>query len=369
MYSLPIFVSTFVKMKKTVIPSFVQHIIPWYLENKRDLPWRNTQDPYAIWISEIILQQTRVQQGMSYYHALLHQFPTVQDLANAPQDQLFRIWQGLGYYSRARNLQLGAQLIADEYQGNFPKSYDEWLQVPGVGPYTAAAVSSFAYDFPKAAVDGNVLRWVSRYLGSKDPIDLPTTKKNIQLLLDDWIQHASPHIFNQASMEFGAILCAPKNPNCGVCPLNEECQAFKNDWVDAIPVKEKKIKTSNLYLYAALVTNKKEQMMLEKRPPQGIWGNLYTLPFLSFDTEVPMEEALAQFKERFPNSNNWKLETPEPIIHLLTHRRMHVYIFSNLLDVMPKNAYKFGSWISKDEAKGLGFPRVFEKFLTHKGHL
>jgi A/G-specific adenine glycosylase len=368
MYSLPIFVSTFVKMKKTVIPSFVQHIIPWYLDNKRDLPWRNTRDPYAIWISEIILQQTRVQQGMNYYHELLRQFPTVQDLANAPEDQLFRVWQGLGYYSRARNLQLGAKLIAHEL-GSFPKTYEEWLKIPGVGPYTAAAVASFAHDFPKAAVDGNVLRWVSRFLGSKDPIDSPSTKKNIQLLLDDWIQHASPHVFNQASMEFGAMLCTPKKPQCAVCPLQEECQSFLNGWVDEIPVKDKKIKSSNLYLYAALITNQQDQILLEKRPQRGIWGNLYTLPFFSFDAEIGREQALQQLNEKFPTQNNWKLETPEPIIHLLTHRRMHVYIFSNLLDVMPKNAHKFGSWISKDEAKELGFPRVFEKFLAHKGHL
>lgn len=369
MYSLPIFVSTFVKMKKTVIPSFVQHIIPWYLENKRDLPWRNTQDPYAIWISEIILQQTRVQQGMSYYHALLHQFPTVQDLANAPQDQLFRVWQGLGYYSRARNLQLGAQLIAGENQGKFPKSYDEWLQVPGVGPYTAAAVSSFAYDFPKAAVDGNVLRWVSRYLGSREPIDSPTAKKHIQSLLDEWIQLAPPHVFNQASMEFGAMLCTPKKPQCNQCPLQEECQTFLNGWVDEIPVKQKKTKSTDIYLFAALIKNKQNEILIEKRPSQGIWGNLYTLPFFQCPESISFESAMKTLNGTFPNLNTWKLETPEPIIHLLTHRRMHVYIFSNLLDVMPENAYKFGLWISKKEAKNLGFPRVFEKFLTHRGHL
>jgi A/G-specific adenine glycosylase len=356
-------------MKKTAIPSFVQQVIPWYLDNKRPLPWRDTRDPYAIWISEIILQQTRVQQGMAYYHSLLEQFPTVQDLANAPEDQLFRAWQGLGYYSRARNLQLAAKKIAGELGGIFPTTFEEWLTIPGVGPYTAAAVSSFAFDFPKAAVDGNVLRWVSRYLGSKDPIDLNSTKKNIQNLLDEWIPFASPHVFNQASMEFGAMLCTPKKPLCSFCPLMEECQAYQNDWVNTIPVKEKKIKSTPQYLYAALIANTNQKFLVEKRPEQGIWGNLYTLPFLTFDQEQPLDEMLAQLDSKYETRTAWALETPQPIIHLLTHRKMHVYIFSNLLDVMPKNEHKFGHWISNEEAKGLGFPRVFEKFLTHKGHL
>jgi A/G-specific adenine glycosylase len=369
MYSLPIFVSTFVKMKKTAIPSFVQLVIPWYLDNKRPLPWRDTKDPYAIWISEIILQQTRVQQGMAYYHRLLEQFPTVQDLAHAPEDQLFRVWQGLGYYSRARNLQLAAKKIVGEHAGLFPTTYEEWLTLPGVGPYTAAAVSSFAFDFPKAAVDGNVLRWVSRYLGSKDPIDLNYTKKNIQTLLDEWIPFASPHLFNQASMEFGAMLCTPKKPLCAFCPLMEECQAYQNDWVNTIPVKEKKTKSTPQYLYAALITNANQKILVEKRPEQGIWGNLYTLPFLTFDQEQPLDDILAQLNSKFETQTAWALETPQPIIHLLTHRKMQVYIFSNLLDVMPKNEHKFGQWISNEEAKELGFPRVFEKFLTHKGHL
>lgn len=369
MYSLPIFVSTFVKMKKRAIPSFVSLVIPWYLENKRDLPWRNTTDPYSIWISEIILQQTRVQQGLSYYHSLLQEFPTVQELAKAPEDKLFRVWQGLGYYSRARNLQLGAKLIAENLHGNFPKNFDDWLKVPGVGPYTAAAVSSFAFNFPKAAVDGNVLRWVSRYLGSKDPIDLPIAKKQIQNLLDEWIQLAPPHLFNQASMEFGAMLCTPKKPQCPQCPLQGECQAFLNGWVDEIPVKQKKTKSTDVYLYAALIKNVENAIYVEKRPQQGIWGNLYTLPFFQSPESISFESAMKTLNGTFPNLNTWKLETPEPIIHLLTHRRMHVYIFSNLLDVMPQNAYKFGSWISKREAKNLGFPRVFEKFLTHTGHL
>jgi len=350
-------------MNSSLFEAFRRGVFPWYHHNRRDLPWRNTQDPYAIWLSEIILQQTRVQQGLPYYQAFLSELPTVFDLAAAHEDQIFRLWQGLGYYSRARNLHRTAKIIAAEWNGHFPNNWEELLKLPGIGPYTASAIASFAFDIPKAAVDGNVLRWMSRLMGSDAPIDLPATRNWIQSELDEWIQSASPHLFNQASMEFGALLCSPV-PKCAECPLQQHCVSFREGRIHEIPVKSKRKKVEERFLYAFFISNPNGHFAVEKRPSKGIWGNLYTFPLILQEMEWSEKEILAHIQ-----SQQWKIkplnQLPVPYLtsHLLTHRKLKVHIFSILLKNMPKNASIFERWISVEEAYGLGFPKVFEQFL------
>lgn len=354
-------------MKKQEIPAFNQYVIPWYSAHGRDLPWRQTRDPYAIWLSEIILQQTRVQQGMSYYHAFLEKFPQVEHLAKASEDEVFRVWQGLGYYSRARNLHKAAKTLFFDFNGDMPRTYEDWIKIPGVGPYTAAAVSSFAYDYPKAAVDGNVLRWVSRYLGSFAPIDSPKTRSEIQTVLDEWISHSSPHTFNQASMEFGAIICSPKKPSCEICPIQSSCISYQNNWMESIPVKANKTKVKEQGVFAVFLENSKGQWAVTKRTRGGIWQGLYTLPLVindEIDEKLGWQELTSHL-----NITTSQLQVQEiwKATHLLTHRKLQVHIFSVLLEDIEINTHKFEKWIDSTEADRIGFPKIFVDFLRHKG--
>ena len=206
-------------------------LIDWYHRHKRDLPWRNTRDAYKIWLSEIILQQTRVEQGLPYYERFIETFPNISALANAHEDDVLKLWQGLGYYSRARNLHAAAKQVLQEFNGNFPSTFNEIIALKGVGEYTAAAIASFAFDEKHPVLDGNVYRCIARLFGLHDPIDNAKSKKVFYDILWKEIEHANPHLFNQAIMEFGAMQCRPKNPDCGVCPFADQCYALKHNKV------------------------------------------------------------------------------------------------------------------------------------------
>src|SRR5476651_1274966 len=222
--------------------NFTESLAHWYTQNRRDLPWRNTTDPYTIWLSEIILQQTRVEQGMPYYYRFAEKYPTVGHFAAAHEDDILKLWQGLGYYSRGRNMLKTAQLVQQQYNGEFPKTYDELIKLKGVGEYTAAAISSFSSNEAKAVVDGNVYRVLARYFGIDEPINSTQGKKTFQAIADDLLNKQQPGQHNQAMMEFGAMLCKPKNPACGICPVRTGCHAFLNNAVTALPVKLNKLK-------------------------------------------------------------------------------------------------------------------------------
>ena len=222
--------------------SFSNTLIYWYLQNKRDLPWRKTKNPYFIWLSEIILQQTRVNQGLDYYNKFITSFPTVFELAEASEESVLKLWQGLGYYSRARNLHYSARYIVNELNGIFPKSYNELLKLKGVGDYTASAIASICFNEPTAVVDGNVYRVLARYFGLNTTINSTKGIKEFKELAQQLIPTEKPDIYNQAIMEFGAVQCKPQNPDCNVCPLNTSCVALQKDQVTAFPVKEKKLK-------------------------------------------------------------------------------------------------------------------------------
>ena len=276
---------TGINIEKTFWMSLLSDkIINWYKENKRDLPWRNTKNPYKIWISEIILQQTRVAQGYDYYCRFIERFPDFQTLADADEDEVMKYWQGLGYYSRARNLHEAARSIARE--GAFPDTYAEVRKMKGVGDYTAAAICSFAYDMPCAVVDGNVYRVISRWMGVEEPIDTNSGKKLFAELADELLDKAQPALYNQAIMDFGALQCVPSLPSCLFCPLSDSCVALQKGIVDELPCKKHKTKVSNRYFHYFYV-RAGAYTYIYKRGAGDIWHNLYEFPLI--ETEAPLD--------------------------------------------------------------------------------
>ena len=269
---------------------FSEILEKWYGENGRDLPWRATSNPYNIWISEIILQQTRVAQGYDYYCRFVNRFPDVFALAEASEDEVMSYWQGLGYYSRARNLHAAAKTVAS--LGAFPTDYKGIRALKGVGDYTAAAIASFAFGLPCAVVDGNVYRVLSRWMGIADPIDTAAGKKLFAALADELLDKAHPALYNQAIMDFGALQCTPASPDCNRCPLADSCVALQQQTIDSLPVKQHKTKTRDrffIYLYVHAGTSS----YIRKRPEGDIWCNLYELPLIETDTELKEEELFA----------------------------------------------------------------------------
>jgi A/G-specific adenine glycosylase len=259
-------------------------LLQWYAAYGRDLPWRRTRDPYKIWLSEVILQQTRVDQGMSYYERFVERFPTVADLAQTDTDTLMKYWEGLGYYSRARNLHHTAKVVADELQGHFPDTYQALLKLKGIGPYTARAIGSLAFDNVVAVLDGNVFRVLSRYMADFAPIDLPQTRDAFQAQLDAWVMQATtqagdpqlPGKFNQAMMDLGATVC---NARCDSCPLAVQCQARAKGLVDQLPVKAGKLKRKTVWFHFFLAGGPGE-LWVQRRPALGLWPNLWEIPNL-----------------------------------------------------------------------------------------
>jgi A/G-specific adenine glycosylase len=253
---------------------FSDKVAEWYALNKRELPWRQTKDPYKIWLSEVILQQTRVIQGTPYYQRFLEKFPTLRHLASASQQEVLRQWQGLGYYTRARNLHKCAQTILAEYGGRFPQSFQELKELPGIGEYTAAAIASISFREPVAVVDGNVYRVLARVFGIDTPINTPEGKKQFFALANDLIDARMPDVFNQAVMEFGALCCTPKNPVCSSCPLRTMCLAAQREMQDQLPVKKNTKKIRHRYVHYFVVRRNKSVLM-RKRVEKDIWHGLY----------------------------------------------------------------------------------------------
>ena len=305
-------------------------LIQWYHVNKRDLPWRDTQDPYKIWISEIILQQTRVNQGLDYYNRFIARFPNVKTLAEASEEDVLKLWQGLGYYSRARNLHKAAKQIATNHQGVFPKEYNDIISLSGIGTYTAAAISSFAYDLPFAAVDGNVYRVLSRIFGIDTPIDSPSGNKIFQQLAQDILDKNHPGTHNQAIMEFGALQCIPASPDCESCPMKNICISFANNLTDILPVKTKKIKTRKRYFNYLFIRNNK-YTYLQKRTGDDVWKNLYEFPLIEDDKLLEVNELFhhEDFRKITKGIASEILIKPlsQPVRHVLTHQQIFAQFF------------------------------------------
>lgn len=306
-------------------------LINWYRENKRELPWRNTTDPYKIWLSEIILQQTRVQQGLPYYEKFTNQFPTINDLADASEQDVLLLWQGLGYYSRARNMHYTAKMIVDKYNGNFPENHNEILALKGVGEYTAAAIASFAFDKAYPVLDGNVFRFISRLFGIEKPIDTSTGKKEITNALDLIFNTQKPALFNQAIMEFGATHCTPKKPKCDTCIFNMQCEALGSKKVMSIPVKKGKTKILKVnHTYMCFIHDNKTY--IEKRTA-GIWKNLYQFPLIEEDIKP---DGITKIVNRYLKTpSKFEISDVFDSTHILSHRKIQASFYTIHLDTSP----------------------------------
>ncbi|HNL84631.1 MAG TPA: A/G-specific adenine glycosylase [Chitinophagales bacterium] len=289
--------------------SFSKKLLEWYNPKLRNLPWKNTKDAYKIWLSEIILQQTRVEQGTPYYLAFIKKYPKINLLANAPLDEVLKLWEGLGYYSRARNLHASAQQVLHEHKGNFPKSYEELKKIKGIGNYTAAAIASFAYGLPHAVVDGNVYRVLSRVYGIFTPIDTNQGKKQFETIAQKLLDKKNPSVYNQAIMDFGSLVCKPKNPLCKACPFQDECQALAMQKIGEFPVKSKKTSMQKREFYFFVYKNKGYTYIVQ-RDQQDIWKGLYEFPFV----EIKSEKDKSRFKKLKPVYTD-KQQLSHQIIH------------------------------------------------------
>lgn len=310
-----------------IAPYFSKKLIVWYLQNKRDLPWRNTNNPYHIWLSEIMLQQTRVLQGLPYYLKFIEAYPKVEDLASAPEDEVLKLWQGLGYYSRARNLHATAKMVAKEMDGIFPNNYKDLLKLKGVGDYTASAIASISFNQPEAVVDGNVYRVLSRFFGISTPINSTAGQKEFKQLAQELIDKEQPGTFNQAIMEFGARYCVPQNPNCENCIFNDSCVAFQQKKVAQLPVKIKSKPVKQRFFNYLVILSENDRTVLQQRNGKGIWHKLYEFPLIETSKEIEVSELqkLPQFQDFSDKINirNISLYNEEAVVHKLSHQHLN----------------------------------------------
>ena len=341
--------------------NFSKNVINWYSDNKRDLPWRRTINPYYIWLSEIILQQTQVKQGLPYYESFVKAFPTVFDLAKSDEQNVLKLWQGLGYYSRARNLHYTAKHIVNELDGIFPDNYNEIIKLKGIGDYTASAISSIAFGEVAAVVDGNVNRVLSRFYGIETPINSTKGIKEFKALATKLIDQKQPALFNQAIMEFGAQQCKPKNPYCIVCPLQSGCLAFQKNKISELPVKLKKLKVRNRYFNYLVIIDAKKNTIIEQRTQKGIWQNLYQFPLLETEKSIAISEFKASSSESEFLKNldfEFSLYNEKDVVHKLSHQHLHTKFWIIEVNYLPEEG------ISTDKIKDYPVPTLISEFIS-----
>lgn len=348
--------------------SFSRDICNWYLTNKRELPWRVNVNPYNTWISEVILQQTRVNQGLPYYHKFIDSFPTVNDLARAEEDEILKIWQGLGYYSRARNMHKTAQEIADKYNGDFPSNYAQLIQLKGIGPYTAAAISSICSNEKVAVVDGNVYRVLARYFNIDLPIDSTEGKKYFNQLANELLTDLPSSIHNQAIMELGALICTPKNTLCHECPLVNQCLGKSLNTYTKLPVKSKKTTVRNRYFNYLILIDSDGKTLLNKRSEKDIWQGLYEFPLYESSEECVSEEAISSFIKNSPIALSNPLisirKYPTVFKHKLSHQQLFASFYVIKMDIkIPKNTVDFQT-IAISEIQNYPVPQLIQNYLN-----
>jgi A/G-specific adenine glycosylase len=334
----------------------------WYSVHKRDLPWRTSKNPYNIWLSEIILQQTQIKQGQPYYEAFLAHYPSVQDLAAASETAILNLWQGLGYYSRARNLHFTAKHIVENLNAEFPKDYKSLLDLKGVGDYTASAIASICYEESVAVVDGNVYRVLARFFGIDTPINSTEGIKQFKVLAQSLLPPSNLGDYNQAIMEFGAQQCKPQSPNCDVCPLISSCKAHNTGSIKELPVKLKKIKVIKKYFNFLVMDSENGKTVLEQRTKKGIWQQLYQFPLIETPTAVTEKEFLShpEFSNKINTPyNELTLFNSSDIIHKLSHRELHVKFWILKTKNAPENA------ITWSDITSYPVPAVIERFINN----
>lgn len=339
---------------------FSNTLIMWYLINQRDLPWRKSKNPYLIWLSEIILQQTRIAQGTSYYEKFVSEFDSIFDLAKADEKTILKLWQGLGYYSRARNLHSTAKILVSQYNGQFPKSYSELIKLKGIGDYTASAIASIAFDQPYATVDGNVYRVLSRVFGIKTPINESQGIREFKLLAEELLNPDDPGTHNQALMEFGALVCTPKKPKCDSCIFNEICYALEEKSIDVLPVKLKKLKIKKRYFNYLVLDFKGESTLIQQRKKKDIWQNLYEFPLYETQHDLHDESELLEViqKDLFINgSYTLKKHNELPIMHKLTHQTLYATFWVIEPIESPRNVTPW------QELENLALPVLLQNFV------
>ena len=342
-------------------------LINWYAENHRDLPWRHNPTPYEVWLSEVILQQTRVNQGMDYYLRFIERWPSVTDLAKATEEEVLKMWQGLGYYSRARNLHKCAKQVVNQYDGKFPADFEQLKKLQGIGSYTAAAIASIAFNLSHAVVDGNVYRVLSRLFDISTPINNIEGQNLFSHLADELLNRERPGLHNQAMMEFGALHCTPKNPNCLLCPLQAQCLALAHQTVMQRPVKLQKVKVTNRY-FNYLVINIKDSIYLHKRSDNDIWRNLYDFPCIESEQPMTIEEVFAteQFQQLIENKPFTIVKVSPVFTHKLTHRTIlaqfiELKLEKKLLRIETKDLFL----ARKTDLGNFPIPRLIDLYLNN----
>lgn len=347
----------------TLKKRFATLLLKWHHnENTRQMPWKGVKDPYKIWLSEIILQQTRVEQGWSYYNAFLKAFPDIKQLAAAPDEKVFKLWEGLGYYSRCRNLLATARYISQEKNGRFPHTYNEIHALKGVGAYTASAISSFAYNLPHAVVDGNVFRVLARIFGIDRPTDSTEGKKYFTALAEELLDRENPGIYNQAIMDFGAVVCKPVAPLCATCIFRKHCFAFTHDKVQELPVKEKKTRIRKRWFYY-LVLEYKNEVAVRQRTGKDIWQQLFEFPLIEAGEETIVSTILKQAEETMLDKKPYEVVTQSRLFRQqLSHQTIAGHFIRLKLKNKPGNDNDW-VWVKKDTLSRYAFPQFINQYL------
>lgn len=343
---------------------FTRLLMYWHKhENTREMPWKGEKDPYKIWLSEVILQQTRVAQGWQYYNNFIKKYPRIGQLAKAPDQEVFKLWEGLGYYNRCRNLLFTARQIANERKSKFPDQYEEILALKGVGPYTAAAIASFAFDLPYAVVDGNVFRVLSRFFGIEEPIDSSQGRQIFSELAQELLDKKEPGAFNQAIMDFGAVICKPVSPACSICPLQRSCTAFAEGKVNHLPVKEKTLQRKHRWFYYFLF-EKEGKTLVNRRTGKDIWQDLYEFYLLESEAAILWneKEVYHWLKEQLGIRKANLLHVSPVMVQQLTHQQIKGQFIRIELDAIPSFLSKY-QWLSKAEINKLPFPKFMTQYM------
>lgn len=359
------------------VNAFQTDFLTWYQQEKRNLPWRYNQDPYRIWISEIMLQQTRVDTVIDYFYLFMEEFPTIQNLADAPEDKLLKVWEGLGYYSRARNLQAAAKQIVTEFGGKFPTTVEQIRSLKGIGPYTAGAISSIAFEIPETAIDGNVMRVVSRLFCIEADIAKASSRNEFDEAMRKIISQDQPGDFNQAMMDLGSSICTPTNPQCEICPIQKYCQAYRENRQTAFPIKSKKQKPKDVYYIAGIIENKQQEILLQQRAESGLLAKMWLFP-LEEVTEVRFNELKNQYDpaawdlfsstqvaEDSPDFFTeeaivWQKKVLGEVKHVFSHLRWHILVFYGR-SAAPLTLK--GDWVKPAEFPKYVFPKPQQKML------
>jgi len=346
---------------KSTFSNITYLLSEWYKSNKRDLPWRRSKDPYQIWLSEIILQQTRVEQGKPYFESILSRFPRVSVLAESPLDDLLKLWQGLGYYSRARNMHSAAIQVMEHFEGVFPSNYEDLLKLKGIGEYTASAIASIAYGLPKAVVDGNVFRVISRLFAIDTPMNTTAGKKLFTDMAEELLDQKKPDIHNQAMMDFGAMQCTPSNPGCSGCPLSSHCLAFATGKVQDYPVKLTGTKKQERYFHYLFLTDG-SSTWLQQRIQKDIWQQLWEFPLIESDHTESIESLFHRADVAHWSGNNFTIGTPVYLKHILTHRVIHATFFPIRIEkkiIYPENWKE----VKLNEVKSFAVSKLIDSFI------